>query len=140
MASRRGAHGWSWHCTRTPHLGDEAGGPTARGGCRVGDGGRVLGLGDEEAGDRLVVGAGEGVLEVELEGVLVLLLPLPPQFLRRHVDGHAKGPREWWCKWTRVSTGARPGTGFVSPKSVLVRRIQMNGAHFMDRNQPMRVH
>jgi hypothetical protein len=56
----------------------------------------VLGLGDEEAGDRLIVGAGEGVLEVELEGVLVLLLPLPPQFLRRHVDGHAKGPREWW--------------------------------------------
>jgi hypothetical protein len=47
----------------------------------------VLGLGDEEAGDRLIVEAGEGVLEVELEGVLVLLLPLPPQFLRRASGG-----------------------------------------------------
>jgi hypothetical protein len=46
----------------------------------------VLALGGEQAGDRFVGGAGEGVLEVELviEGAPVLLLPLPLS-LRRHV-------------------------------------------------------
>jgi len=73
-----------------PYLGDEGDGVPAGGGGRGGDGGRVVGLGVEETGDRLVGGAGEGVLEVELElvvvgGVLLRQLPL----LRRHDHGGA---------------------------------------------------
>ena len=75
------------------YLGDESGGVAADGGGRGGDGGRVVALGVEEAGDRLVGGAGERVLEVELELVLVVVLlpqlPLPG----RHVHGGAAPAR-----------------------------------------------
>lgn len=72
-----------------PYLGDEADSGAAGGGCCGGDGGRVLALGVEEASDRLVGGADEGVLEVELVlvGVLILLLLQLPQDLLRHVHG-----------------------------------------------------
>lgn len=82
-----------------PYLGDESGGLAAGGGGGGRDGRRVGALGVEEAGDRLVSGAGEGVLQVELVLVGVLLLP-------RHIHGcarpyeekgreHAKKRRPW---------------------------------------------
>jgi hypothetical protein len=76
----------------TPYLGDEGGGGAAGGRGRGGDRGRVVALGVEETGDRLVGGAGEGVLEVELElvGIGVLLPQLP--LLRRHDHGAAAAP------------------------------------------------
>lgn len=73
-----------------PYLGDEGDGVPAGGGGRGGDGGRVVALGVQETGDRLVGGAGEGVLEVEVELVVVgvlLLRQLP--LLRRHDHGSA---------------------------------------------------
>jgi hypothetical protein len=71
------------------YLGDEGGGVAAGRGGRGGDGGRVVALGVEEAGDRLVRGAGERVVEVELVVVLLPQLPLPG----RHVPGGAAPAR-----------------------------------------------
>lgn len=77
--------------TRPGYLGDEPGGLAAGGGGGGGDGRRVVALGVEEAGDRLVGGAGERVLEVEL--VLVRLHHHHLLRPRRHVHGRRPPPR-----------------------------------------------
>lgn len=91
----------------SPYLGNEAGGVAAGGGDRGGDGGRVVALGFEEAGDRLVGGAGEGVLEVELVVGGILLPQLPVR--RRHVHTAARRPRGEWGKGS-PGGGTRQGS------------------------------